>query len=466
MCKGDNKTKHNHIWLGALVMLLWFASIGFCQYFFYLETTIPVGINPTVLTYNSQNQKIYCANTGSNSVTVINQINNQVIATIRVGNGPSVLLYNPTSNKVYCANQSSNDVSIIDGLTNNVLNTVAVGSNPSALICDSIHNKVYCANAGSNNISVIDGANDNVIAIIAVGAYPTKLAYNPINNKIYCANTDINSVSIIDGNNYSVITTVNVGAFPYSLAYNPITNKIYCASWANGRIHIIDGATNQFIDSLIYFNSGPQSLVYVNYNKIWYVNFTGDNIKTIDGSTNAISDSIQLSNGTRPFALSTGIGFVYTTSITKNKVMVLSCMSYLFDSLSVDCPFAVYPTWIPSGTRVYVTSLTTGAVSVFRCNFPGVEQIEKKQLQIEEVKVYPNPARAFFTVRLPQDVYPYRANRAEIKMFDVAGKMVKKQEFKSSRVSELRVSTQGLNQGVYFIRVDNLPKLKKIEVVR
>ncbi len=420
--------------------------ILFGQQYFFLENTIPVGINPTVLTYNSQNQKIYCANTGSNSVTVINQINNQVITTIRVGNSPSVLLYNPTSNKIYCANQASNDLSIIDGNTNNVLNTETVGLNPSALICDSINNKIYCANAGSNTVSVIDGQSNYLITTIPVDAYPTSLVYNQNNN---------------NGNNYSIVTTVNVGAFPYSLAYNPITNKIYCASWANGRIHIIDGVSNQTIDSLIYFNSGPQSLVYVDYNKIWYVNFTSDNIKIIDGLTNAISDSIQLSGGTRPFALSTGIGFVYTTSITKNKVMVLSYMSYLFDSLSVDYPFAVYPTWIPSGTRVYVTSLTTGAVSVFRCNFTGVEQIEKKQLQIEEVKVYPNPARAFFTVSLP-----LTANRVEIKMFDVAGKMVKKQKFISSRVSELRVSTQGLNHGVYFVQVNNLHKLHKIEIVR
>jgi YVTN family beta-propeller protein len=50
--------------------------------------------------------------------------------TITVGDFPGALVYNPTNNKVYCANEGSASVTVIDGATNTVITTIGVGNSP------------------------------------------------------------------------------------------------------------------------------------------------------------------------------------------------------------------------------------------------------------------------------------------------------------------------------------------------
>jgi YVTN family beta-propeller protein len=435
------------------VIILLSASVSYCQ-----PIIIPVDSYPCALAFNSYPYyKVYCANQGSNTVSVINS-NCQVIATVHVGDRPCALVYNDNNNKIYCANQASNDVTIINGVTDEVINTIQIGTRPNALVYNYVSNKIYCANANSNNVSIIDGANDNLITTVIVGLYPTAFTFNPISNKIYCANTDNESVSIIDGATDLVIATVPVGRTPISLAYSTWNNQVYCASWSNGRIDMIDGATNQKVDSLIYDNSGPQSLIATDYNRIAYVNFTGDNIKLINCATNTIMATYQFPAGTRPYALSATGNYLYCANVGSNNIA-----AFVKHNLNPTAAFENinYPvTLLSVNWRTYIANLWASTISLI-IDPTAIDEQSVHELHPVTFTVYPNPARTFFTIRLPRF-----AERTEIKIYDVTGKMVKKQEFKSLRVSELRVSTQGLNQGVYFIRVDNLPKLKKIEVIK
>ncbi|MBS4015688.1 MAG: hypothetical protein KGZ86_04560, partial [Candidatus Latescibacteria bacterium] len=57
------------------VIILLFASVSYCQ------NVIPVGSYPCALVYNAANAKVYCANYGDNTVSVVNVNNNQVITT-------------------------------------------------------------------------------------------------------------------------------------------------------------------------------------------------------------------------------------------------------------------------------------------------------------------------------------------------------------------------------------------------
>ena len=50
-------------------------------------------------------------------MTVIDGATDSVIATVTAGSAPYALCYNPTNNKVYCANDGSDNVTVIDGAT-------------------------------------------------------------------------------------------------------------------------------------------------------------------------------------------------------------------------------------------------------------------------------------------------------------------------------------------------------------
>ena len=95
------------------------------------------------------------------------------------GSDPCALCYNPQDNKVYCANDDSDSVTVIDGASNQVITTVAAGSGPCALCYNPQDNKVYCANTDSDNVTVIDGASNQVIATVAAGSEPLRSVLQP-----------------------------------------------------------------------------------------------------------------------------------------------------------------------------------------------------------------------------------------------------------------------------------------------
>jgi len=89
----------------------------------------------------------------------------------------------------------------------------------------------------------------------------------------------------------------------------------------------------------------------------------------------------------------------------------------------------------------------------------GIEERSTFTATRRMLEVYPNPAKTYFTLRLP-----HSADHEQIKIYDVSGKVVK--ELESSGNRELRVSLDGINPGVYFVRVGNEMVKEKLVVTR
>jgi YVTN family beta-propeller protein len=124
---------------------------------------------PCALCYNPTNNKVYVANFGSGSVTVIDGASDSVVATVPTDSKPSALCYNPTNNKIYCARAdpsspevSDSTVTVIDGATNEVVATIGVGVEPVALVCNPARNRVYVANYYWSSISVLRDSTEGV----------------------------------------------------------------------------------------------------------------------------------------------------------------------------------------------------------------------------------------------------------------------------------------------------------------
>ncbi|MDA1676801.1 YncE family protein, partial [Bacillus cereus group sp. TH152-1LC] len=83
-------------------------------------------------------------------------------------------------NKIYVANSGANTVSVIDGATNTVVGgAISVGSGPSGIGVNTSTNKIYVANSGANTVSVIDGATNTVVgSAIPVGSGPSGIGVN------------------------------------------------------------------------------------------------------------------------------------------------------------------------------------------------------------------------------------------------------------------------------------------------
>ena len=111
----------------------------------------------------------YVANSGSNSVTVIDTLNNAVVATVAVESQPHGVAITPDGKFAYVANSGSNSVSVIDTLNNAVITNVPVGSFPFGVAATPDGRLVYVVNLGSDNASVIDTASNTVVVSFKLG---------------------------------------------------------------------------------------------------------------------------------------------------------------------------------------------------------------------------------------------------------------------------------------------------------
>jgi YVTN family beta-propeller protein len=124
---------------------------------------------------------------------------------------------------VYVANSGSNTVAIIDTKTNTVAKIVPVGNRPWDVIANPITNTIYVANSGSNDIHVIDGINNNIIVGITFNINPEG------SGEIYCNDRKISNNDYV---NYVINTSLKCGAIAKThneslTGYIPIDKILY-----------------------------------------------------------------------------------------------------------------------------------------------------------------------------------------------------------------------------------------------
>lgn len=143
---------------------------------------------------------------------------------ISLGNGPQIMVgkfpmdiqVNQATDKIYVANAGSDSVSVIDSDAGGLPKSISVGLEPTSIAIDEDSDKIFVANQGSGSVSVIDGHNDTVIKDIPIGvknkslsilgvpnlSYPSvamHIIYDKSSDKIYVANPGSNTVSVING---------------------------------------------------------------------------------------------------------------------------------------------------------------------------------------------------------------------------------------------------------------------------
>jgi YVTN family beta-propeller protein len=203
-----------------------------------------VAVNPTTNT-------IYVASYDSSTVSVIDgTITNDTTISgptsglepeeIAVRSKPNDVAVNPTTNTIYVAESGSNTVSIIEGKTNNEVRRVPIEGAPISVAVNPTTNTIYVASYDSSTVSVIDGKTNSVMGSITMdGLSPTSVAVNPNTNTIYVASYDSSTVSVIDGKTNSVMGKLPLKGAPSDVAVNPTTNTIYVAKEDNDSLSII-----------------------------------------------------------------------------------------------------------------------------------------------------------------------------------------------------------------------------------
>ena len=201
----------------------------------WATATVTAGANPYALAVNPITDKVYVANYGNRSVTVIDGATNST-TTVHADSLPYAVAVNPVTNRIYVANYWGDDVTVIDGVTNDTT-LVPVGGWPIALAVNPVTDKIYVADDYTEDVTVIDGATDSTTRVTA-NYEPYAIAVNTITNKVYVANYDNRDVTVIDGAT-NTTTVAAAGSIPFADVANPVTNRVYIANMNGNNVTVI-----------------------------------------------------------------------------------------------------------------------------------------------------------------------------------------------------------------------------------
>src|SRR5439155_22402456 len=80
-----------------------------------------------------------------------------VALTIKAGNSPSGVAVNPNTGRIYVANHGDGTISVIDSATKTVVGTITVGDISAELVVNPITNRLYLNYSDNNNSIVMCG---------------------------------------------------------------------------------------------------------------------------------------------------------------------------------------------------------------------------------------------------------------------------------------------------------------------
>ena len=225
---------------------------------------VAVGNNPVGLVGTTDATRVYVANKGSNSLSVIDTGTNKLLVPdITVGTAPVFLAVNTNGSRVFSVNNGGT-VSVIDTATNTVIDTPSVGASPNFAYFDGVNNKLWVTNPGSNSVSVIS-ADPNALPPFTVTtiALPGGCAPNPVSNflsptitvladgsRAYVAGTACNSVIVINALSNTVTKTIPVGTAPVAIISSPDSTKVYTANNGSGNMSIIQTSNDAVVATL------------------------------------------------------------------------------------------------------------------------------------------------------------------------------------------------------------------------
>lgn len=218
---------------------------------------------------------MYVTNEDADNVSVINRQSGEIAATVMVGNRPRGIAVSGGEErlKVYVANSGAGSISVIDPITNSIDNEIPIrfGREPVDVAIARVSSGkdlLFVANYGSNNISMVDASTFQELEKITVGKGPIAIAVDPPISElkgnrflsfndtnilrsyrenfvnVYVVNYDSNDVSVvrIDIRNQrsEEVITLDVDWNPIALDVDYQKGKVYVANYGSDKLSVID----------------------------------------------------------------------------------------------------------------------------------------------------------------------------------------------------------------------------------
>jgi YVTN family beta-propeller protein len=264
--------------------------------------TVRVGVSPAHMAVSSDRKSVYIANTGSDTVSILNTADNTVETTIALPrkSRPIGVALNPNGRYLYTADGGSNRVSVLDTGTKRVVASVRVGTQPLSVAVAPDGKTVYAANSGSDDVSVIDARTNRVVRAISTGRFPSGVTVTPDSASLYVTN-ELSGVTVIDAGNGTVQAKLREPS-PFSVAISPNGDRAYVTGLGPGTLTVIDTGTHRISSTVSVGPYGTDPFtVRATGDALYVTNQGASTLSVIDPST--LKTTATIATGNSPYGV-------------------------------------------------------------------------------------------------------------------------------------------------------------------
>ncbi len=229
-----------------LMVFLAFAVFGFADWYINPNPETQIRSRSSTITISEDGDFLWVANPDSNSVSRVDLKNGNAVAEIAVGVDPRAVAAG--NGRVFVANQGSDTVSMIDPQMLAVTATLKVDARPVGVALSPDENVLAVAELGADSVRLIDAANLETTALIVVADRPHGLAFTPDGQRLLVSHLLSGQVTVIplsSDDPFTIATWANVAPAPAVIANADGTRAYLPQTMAHGL-----GLNTQFDNSV------------------------------------------------------------------------------------------------------------------------------------------------------------------------------------------------------------------------
>ncbi len=296
--------------------------------------------------------KVYVANEGADTVSVLDASTLKTLASVRAGKTPHNVQVSPDGRFAWVTNNGESGpaanaaahqgmaadahqsmaqaggVWIIDTSTDTVAARVAVGKHPAHVVLTPDGRQAYVTNGGDNTVSVIDTSARKVVATIPVGQYPHGLRPSPDGKEMYVANLKAGTVSVIDTASQKEVAQVPAGKGPAQTGFTPNGRWGFVSLSQEDAVALIDPSTRKVVRKIavgtvpiqLYATADSRTLLVANQGSRQR---PGKTISLIDLESFKVVNTLETGAGAHGVVVDRAGRYAYVTNTYANSVSVL-----------------------------------------------------------------------------------------------------------------------------------------------
>ncbi len=222
---------------------------------------IATGRGPSGMALDQRSRRAYVALSGEDSVDIIDIMVGNISDKIRLNSGdePRELALTPDGRFLLSANTGSNTVSVIDPVSRFELTRIRVGTGPNSILVEQTGRRAFVFNKLSNTISVIGIPDFGLIATISTDPGPVRGQFNRRGDRLYVIFELSPYIVVINPNSLSVVGRFPVRSGMISMKVDPNTDLVYLGR----KRDFVVGLYDPFAFAAVGFVNTGTSIAYI-----------------------------------------------------------------------------------------------------------------------------------------------------------------------------------------------------------